>query len=64
LQGLEVARREAEVKKISAEAARASLVNKLASDKDTARAKVLSDLTCPCAADGAALNVNMRTTAV
>ena len=48
LQRLEVRKRQAEVQKLEAEAARAALVNQLARDAGEDGAKVLAELTCPC----------------
>ncbi len=48
LQRLEVRKRQAEVQKLEAEAARAALINQLALDAGNDGAKVLAELTCPC----------------
>jgi hypothetical protein len=48
LQRLEVRRRTAEVDRLTAEAARAGLVNTLAEDNNADAAKLLADMTCPC----------------
>ena len=50
LQDLEVSRREAEVRKLTAEAARAALINSIAESKDEDMAKALALMTCPCGA--------------
>jgi len=53
-------RREAEVAKVAAEGDRAALINQLARDNDPARAKILTDLTCPCGPDRPVLDINLH----
>lgn len=59
LQELEVARRESEVARERAEADRAVLLNQLVQDNDSGRARLLSDLTCPCGPESPALKVTI-----
>ena len=59
LQELEVNRREAEHALQTAEAERAALVNQAVRDNDAQRAKLLADLTCPCAPSAPALQVRV-----
>jgi hypothetical protein len=63
LQELEVSRREAEVAKATAEGDRSGLINQLTRDNDQARAKILTDLTCPCGPARPVLDINVHSTA-
>jgi hypothetical protein len=50
LQDIEVDRRRGEAARLTAEAQRSELINKLAAEGDSEKAKVLAELTCPCGA--------------
>lgn len=59
LQELEVERREAEISYEKANAERANLLNQIVQDNDGERAKLLTDLTCPCQPESPALRVTI-----
>jgi hypothetical protein len=59
LQELEVERRHADVDRQKAFAERHALLNKIVTDGDAERAKLLEDLTCPCGLDGSAVHIDI-----